>query len=53
LKGDGVYVGEVTVLSPVKGAAWDSGGATLEASTIATEFWEFYSTRRDLVAQVG
>lgn len=53
LKPDGVYVGEVVVLSIVKGTAWDQGTATLEASTIAEKFWEIYSERRELAVQVG
>jgi hypothetical protein len=53
LKPDGVYVGEVAVLQPVKGTLWDSGSATLEASTIAEKFWQIYSERRPLTVQVG
>ena len=44
-KGDGVYVGEVVVTGLVKGTAFDSGNATLEASTIAEKFWQLYQTR--------
>jgi short-subunit dehydrogenase len=53
LKADGVYVGEVAVLQPVKGTAWDSGSATLEAKTIAEKFWQIYTERRQLSVQVG
>ncbi len=42
---DGVYVGEVVVTGLVKGTAYDSGNATLEASTIADKFWELYRAR--------
>jgi NADP-dependent 3-hydroxy acid dehydrogenase YdfG len=45
LHGDGVYVGEVVVTGLVKGTAFDSGNATLEASTIAEKFWELYRAR--------
>jgi NADP-dependent 3-hydroxy acid dehydrogenase YdfG len=45
LQGDGVYVGEVVVTGLVKGTAFDSGNATLEASTIAEKFWELYRAR--------
>lgn len=45
LQGDGVYVGEVVVTGLVKGTAFDSGNATLEASTIAEKFWELYNGR--------
>jgi NADP-dependent 3-hydroxy acid dehydrogenase YdfG len=53
LKPDGVYVGEVVVLTVVKGTAWDQGNATLEAATIADRFWQVYNERRDLSVQVG
>ncbi len=45
LKADGIYVGEVVVLGMVKGTVFDSGSATLEASTIAAKFWELYGAR--------
>jgi len=45
LQGDGVYVGEVVVTGLVKGTAFDSGNATLEASTIAERFWQLYQAR--------
>jgi len=47
LAGDGVYVGEVVVLGQVKGTAFDSGQATLEASAIADKFWELYQGRAE------
>ncbi len=47
LKGDGVYVGEVVVMGPVKGTAFDRGQATIEASGIANKFWELYSSRAE------
>jgi NADP-dependent 3-hydroxy acid dehydrogenase YdfG len=45
LEGEGVYVGEVVVTGLVKGTAFDSGNATLEASTIAEKFWQLYRDR--------
>jgi len=48
LQTDGVYVGEVVVTGLVKGTAFDSGNATLEASTIAEKFWELYRERSEL-----
>jgi len=45
LHADGVYVGEVVVTGLVKGTAFDSGNATLEASTIAEKFWQLYRAR--------
>jgi NAD(P)-dependent dehydrogenase (short-subunit alcohol dehydrogenase family) len=53
LKSDGIYVGELMVLNPVKGTAWDSGNATLEASAIANKFWELFRTRTEVWAQIG
>lgn len=43
---EGVYVGEVVVLGMVKGTAFDSGNATLDANDIAEKFWEL-SQRRE------
>lgn len=45
LQAEGVYVGEVVVTGLVKGTAFDSGNATLEASTIAEKFWELFRYR--------
>jgi NADP-dependent 3-hydroxy acid dehydrogenase YdfG len=45
LQGEGVYVGEVVVTGLVKGTVFDSGSATLEASSIAEKFWELYQAR--------
>lgn len=47
LKADGIYVGEVVVLGSVKGTAFDSGHATLEAGTVAAKFWEIYGARAE------
>lgn len=41
----GVFVGEVVVLGMVKGTAFDTGNATLEASAIADKFWELAQAR--------
>ena len=43
---DGVYVGEVVVTGLVKGTAFDSGNATLEADDIAGKLWELYTARK-------
>jgi NADP-dependent 3-hydroxy acid dehydrogenase YdfG len=45
LSPEGVYVGQVVVMGPVKGTAFDRGGATIEASAIADKFWEIYGAR--------
>jgi len=46
----GVYVGQVLVLGTVKGTAFDSGNATLEADTVAEQFWKLASERREATA---
>lgn len=53
LKNDGIFVGEVMVLGTVKGTAWDSGQATLEASTVAEKFFALARERREVFVQVG
>jgi hypothetical protein len=53
LKPRNVYVGEVLVLGPVKGTAWDDGNAKIEARTVAERFWELYSNRSEVSATVG
>jgi short-subunit dehydrogenase len=53
LKSDGIYVGELMVLGTVKGTSWDSGNATLEASAIASKFWELFGTRTEVWAQIS
>jgi short-subunit dehydrogenase len=53
LAADGVYVGEVVVLGSVKGTAFDSGHATLEASAVAAKFWGIYGERAELSVTVS
>ena len=53
LEADGVYVGEVSVLTAVKGTAWDDGSSKLEASAIAAKFWQIYTERRELSVPIG
>ncbi len=53
LRADGIYVGEVVVLAMVKGTVFDSGGATLEASTVAAKFWELYGARAETSTNVS
>jgi NADP-dependent 3-hydroxy acid dehydrogenase YdfG len=48
LSPEGVFVGEVVVLGMVKGTAFDSGHATLEAKDIAAKFWELFQARKDV-----
>ncbi len=47
LASEGVYVGEVVVLGSVKGTAFDSGHATLEAASVANKFWELVQGRSE------
>jgi NADP-dependent 3-hydroxy acid dehydrogenase YdfG len=53
LEADGVYVGEVVVLGMVKGTAFDSGHATLNAADIADKFWELYEKRAPATVNFG
>lgn len=48
-----VFVGEVVVLGMVKGTAFDSGNATLDANEIAAKFWEVYGGRQVLSTHFG
>ena len=41
-----MYVGEVVVTGMVKGTAFDSGNATLEADDIAGKLWDLYTGRK-------
>lgn len=49
---EGVYAGEVMVMGSVKGTAWDQGNATIEAKTVAEQFWKLYRERKDVSVQV-
>lgn len=53
LKADGIYVGEVVVLSLVKGTPFDSGSATLEPSRVAEKFWELYRQRSEVSVTIS
>jgi NADP-dependent 3-hydroxy acid dehydrogenase YdfG len=53
LRHDGVFVGEVMVLSVVKGTAFDQGQGTIDAVTVGAKFWELYTERKDTSVQVG
>jgi NADP-dependent 3-hydroxy acid dehydrogenase YdfG len=48
LKSEGIYVGEVVVLSLVKGTQFDDGTATLQPSAIAEKFWQLYRGRSEV-----
>lgn len=52
LKGDGVYVGEVTIYGTVKGTPTDSGNG-IDPSIVADKFWDLYQSRGELRARVS
>ena len=54
LKGEGVYVGEVTIAGLVKGTGPDSPGfPSIEGSAIADAFWRLYKARGETRARIG
>jgi NADP-dependent 3-hydroxy acid dehydrogenase YdfG len=53
LKADGIYVGEVVVLSLVKGTPFDNGSATLDPSRVADKFWELYRQRSEVSVTIS
>ncbi|HEY2048871.1 MAG TPA: SDR family NAD(P)-dependent oxidoreductase [Caulobacteraceae bacterium] len=54
LKGEGVYVGEVTIAGLVKGTGPDAPGMpTIEGSAIADTFWRLYKARGETRARIG
>jgi NADP-dependent 3-hydroxy acid dehydrogenase YdfG len=53
LAADEIYVGEVVVLGSIKGTAFDSGHATMEAATVGNKFWEIYGARTELSVNVS
>ena len=50
LKGDGVYVGEVTIYGSVKSKPSDNG---VDPATVANTFWDLYRSRSELHARLG
>jgi NADP-dependent 3-hydroxy acid dehydrogenase YdfG len=53
LRGEGVYVGEVTVMGIVKGTKWDGGKGTIEPDAVAEKFWDIQKRREDVWANVA
>ena len=45
LRPEGIYVGEIVVTGLVRGTAFDTGNARMEASSIAKKFFEMYTAR--------
>lgn len=52
LKGEGVYVGEVTVAGAVEGTPYASDGG-IAGALIADRFWQLYQARGEIRAQVS
>jgi NAD(P)-dependent dehydrogenase (short-subunit alcohol dehydrogenase family) len=54
LKGEGIYVGEVTIAGLVKGTGPESPGfAIIEGAAIAETFWRLYKGRNEVRARIG
>jgi NAD(P)-dependent dehydrogenase (short-subunit alcohol dehydrogenase family) len=51
LKGDGVYVGEVTIYGTVKGPS--TGGKGVDPTVVADRFWDLYRSRGDVRARIS
>ncbi len=52
LKGDGVYVGQVTIAGTIKGTAWESPDS-IDPSAVADKFWELYRNRDEIRARMS
>ena len=50
---DKIYVGQIMVLGSIKGSAFDSGQATIDAATVAGKFWDLYKARGEIRAEIG
>lgn len=53
LKGEGVYVGEVTVAGVIKGTAWAGDGGGIEPVKVAGLFWDLHQARGETRARVS
>ena len=54
LKGEGVYVGEVTIAGVVRGTGYDGAAMpTLDPADIAAAFWRLFQDRDAIRARVG
>lgn len=51
LKGDGVYVGQVTIAGTIKGTAWDAADS-IDPSAVADKFWELCQDRSEIRARM-
>ena len=52
LKGDGVYVGEVTIYGTVKRSSTDNGSG-IDPSIVAEKFWDLYQSRSEVRTRVS
>lgn len=52
LKGDNIYVGEVTVAGSVKGTPWGND-SSIDPATIADKFWELYESRGETRGRIA
>ena len=52
LKGEGIYVGEVTTYGTIKGTPSDNDSA-IDPAVIAKEFWRLYRSRSETRAAIG
>ena len=53
LKGEGVYVGEVTVAGAIRGTPTDPGAGAIEGAAVAAAFWKLYQARGEVRARVA
>jgi NADP-dependent 3-hydroxy acid dehydrogenase YdfG len=53
LKSDGIYVAEIMIAGSVKGTAFDRGQATIDPSAVAAKYWEMYTGRKELRANMA
>jgi len=54
LKGEGVYVGEVTIAGVVRGTGYDGAAMpTIDPAVIAEAFWTLFKARDQIRARVG
>ena len=51
LKGDGIYVGQVTIAGTVKGTAWESPDS-IDPSDVADKFWQLHQNRSEVRARI-
>lgn len=50
---EGVFAGELMVLSTVKGTPWDRGDSKLTAAEVAEKFWQMHQEHKESLLQIG